>query len=189
MIDHLPDLIDAGIDSLKVEGRMKTALYVAVVSRTYRQAIDDYLRDPAEYERNLPYYRDQISRCTYRDYTTGFFYGKPGSDAQIYDNSTYRREYTYLGMAHGKNAEGLTGLEQRNKFYVGENIEIMKPDGRDLEVKVLRMVDEEGNPMDSCPHPKQRFYVDLGTDIDDFDILRREERQKGEEYAGAFLSG
>lgn len=176
MIDHLPDLIDAGVDSLKVEGRMKTALYVAVVSRTYRQAIDDYLRDPSEYERNLPYYRDQISRCTYRDYSTGFFYGKPGSDAQIYDNSTYRREYTYLGMAHGKNAEGLTGVEQRNKFYVGETIEIMKPDGRDLEVKVLRMVDEDGNPMESCPHPKQRFYVDLGTETDDFDILRREER-------------
>ena len=96
MIGHIPDLIDAGIDSFKIEGRMKTALYVATVARTYRKAIDDYLKDPALYEKNMPWYLDQISNCTYRQFTTGFFYGKPDSEAQIYDSNTYVKEYTYL---------------------------------------------------------------------------------------------
>ena len=84
MIEHIPDLVEAGIDSFKIEGRMKTALYVATVARTYRKAIDDYFEDPARYEANMDWYRDQISNCTYRLFTTGFFYGKPGTDAQIY---------------------------------------------------------------------------------------------------------
>ena len=89
MIEHIPDLLGAGIDSLKIEGRMKTALYVATVARTYRKAIDDYQKDPALYEANLDWYREQISNCTYRQFTTGFFYGKPSQDAQIYDSNTY----------------------------------------------------------------------------------------------------
>ena len=101
MIGHIPDLIDAGIDSFKIEGRMKTALYVATVARTYRKAIDDYLKDPALYEKNMPWYLDQISNCTYRQFTTGFFYGKPDSEAQIYDSNTYVKEYTYLGIVGG----------------------------------------------------------------------------------------
>lgn len=172
MIAHIPDLVGAGIDSFKVEGRMKTALYVAVCARTYRQAIDDYFKDPALYEKNLPLYEAEISKCTYRQYTTGFFYGKP-SDAQIYDNSTYNKEYTYLGSILGANAGGLYGLTQKNKFSVGEEIEIMKPDGRNILVTVKRIVDENGADMDSCPHPKQQIYVDLGEELEDYDILRR----------------
>ena len=172
MIAHIPDLVSAGIDSFKVEGRMKTALYVAVCARTYRQAIDDYFKDPALYEKNLPLYEAEISKCTYRQYTTGFFYGKP-SNAQIYDNSTYNKEYTYLGSIFGTNAEGLYGLTQKNKFSVGEEIEIMKPDGRNILTTVRRIVDADGNEMESCPHPKQQIYVDLGEALSDYDILRR----------------
>mgnify|MGYP000340000111 FL=1 len=95
MIEHLPDILNAGIDSLKIEGRMKTALYVATVARTYRKAIDDYKKDPKLYQENMLWYREQISNCTYRQFTTGFFYGKPSDDAQIYDNNTYIQEYTY----------------------------------------------------------------------------------------------
>ena len=175
MIEHIPDLVDAGIDSYKIEGRMKTALYVATVARTYRKAIDDYLASPQQYEANMPWYLEQIKSCTYRQFTTGFFYGKPSEEAQIYENNTYEKGYTYLGIIGKKNEQGMYAIEQRNKFSVGEVIEIMKPDGRNLEVTVQRMVDEKGEEMTSCPHPQQLFYVDLGVELEEFDILRRRE--------------
>ena len=175
MIEHIPDMIDAGIDSFKIEGRMKTALYVATVARTYRKAIDDYLESPEKYQENMPWYLEQIKSCTYRQFTTGFFYGKPSEETQIYDNNTYEKGYTYLGIAGPKNESGMYRLEQRNKFSVGETIEIMKPDGRNIEVTVRAMADEKGEAMESCPHPQQIFYVDLGVEVDEFDILRRRE--------------
>ena len=173
MIEHIPELVKAGIDSFKVEGRMKTALYVANVARTYRQAMDDYFEDEALYRRNIPHYREEISKCTHRMFTTGFFFGKTTDETQIYDNNTYIKEYTYLGLVGGQNSAGYYGLEQRNKFSVGETIEVMKPDGRNLLVKVKGMMDEEGNVLESCPHPKQKIYVDLGVELNDFDLLRR----------------
>ena len=175
MIEHIPDLIDAGIDSLKIEGRMKTALYVATVARTYRKALDDYAESPEKYEANMPWYLDQISDCTYRQFTTGFFYGKPTEETQIYDSNTYVKEYTYLGIVGERNEKGWYKTEQRNKFSVGEMIEVMKPDGRNVEVTVKAIYDEDGNSMESCPHPKQTLYIDLGMDLDQYDILRRKE--------------
>ncbi len=174
MIEHIPKLMEAGIDSFKIEGRMKTALYVATVARTYRKAIDDYLEDSALYDKNMPWYLDQISNCTYRQFTTGFFFGKPSNEAQIYDNNTYLKEYTYLGLV-GECKDGLYHIEQRNKFLVGETIEVMKPNGDNIEVEVKRITDDKGNDMDSCPHPKQSLWIDLGIELDEFDILRRKE--------------
>ena len=175
MIEHIPELIDSGIDSFKIEGRMKTALYVATVARTYRKAIDDYLESPELYRENMDWYLDQISNCTYRQFTTGFFFGKPDESAQIYDNNTYVKEYTYLGIIGECTADGLYRIEQRNKFSVGEQIEIMKPDGRNIPVVVRRIVDEEGQEMQSAPHPKQVLYIDLGQPLAMYDILRRKE--------------
>lgn len=175
MIEYIPELLNAGIDSLKVEGRMKTALYVASVARTYRKAIDDFNKSPTAYEKNIPYYKEEISKCTYRQFTTGFFFGKPNEEAQIYDNNTYIKEYTYLGIIQGRSEEGLLELEQRNKFSVGEELEIMKPDGRNAKAVVKRITDEKGNDMDSCPHPKQKIFVDLGEELEIYDILRRKE--------------
>ena len=174
MIEHIPELIDAGIDSFKIEGRMKTALYVATVARTYRKAIDDYQKDPKLYKKNMPWYLDQISNCTYRQFTTGFFFGKPDHETQIYDNNTYIREYTYLGIV-GAVENGLARIEQRNKFSVGETIEIMKPDGSNVEAKVLRILNEDGEEQESAPHPKQVLYVELSGRADKYDILRRKE--------------
>lgn len=175
MIEHIPELMESGIDSFKIEGRMKTALYVATVARTYRKAIDDYLESPETYQKHLPWYLDQISNCTYRQFTTGFFFGKPSEEAQIYDSNTYVKEYTYLGIVGEQNEEGLYRIEQRNKFSVGEQIEVMKPDGENLTVTVKRIVDEDGNEMESAPHPKQVLYIDLGQPLELYDILRRKE--------------
>ena len=177
MIEHVPDLINAGIDSLKVEGRMKTALYVATVARTYRKAIDDYQTDPKRYEANMDWYKEEIGKCTYREFTTGFFYGKPDETTQIYDNNTYIKNYTYLGIIGQRDEKGYYSLEQRNKFSVGEQIEVMKPNGENIEVVVKGIYDEDYEPMESAPHPKQLLHIDLGIPLDQYDILRRREEE------------
>lgn len=175
MIEHIPEMLDAGIDSFKIEGRMKTALYVATVARTYGLAIDEYLKDPELYRSRIPFYKSEISKCTYRQYTTGFFFGKPDENTQIYDTNTYVKEYTYLGVVGETNSSGLYGIEQRNKFIVGEEIEVMKPDGENITVTVKRITDETGKDMESAPHPKQKLFIDLGIKLDEYDILRRRE--------------
>ncbi|MDO5403288.1 MAG: U32 family peptidase C-terminal domain-containing protein, partial [Eubacteriales bacterium] len=113
--------------------------------------------------------------CTYRQYTTGFFFGKPDETAQIYDNNTYINEYTYLGIVGDVTKDGLAHIEQRNKFLVGETIEVMKPDGNNICAVVKRILDEKGQDMESCPHPKQQLYIDLGVRLEQYDILRRKE--------------
>lgn len=172
MIGHIPDLVDAGIDSFKIEGRMKTALYVADVARTYRQAIDDYFTSQELYESRKSYYMDEISKCTYRQYTTGFFYGKPTHEGQIYDNNTYVKKYTYLGIVGEITEDGYAVMEQRNKFCVGDEVEIMKPDGSDSHVKVLAMRDEKGEAMESCPHPQQKIQVRFSEIPDRMNLIR-----------------
>ena len=174
MIEHIPELMEAGIDSFKIEGRMKTALYVATVARTYRMAIDDYKKDIEYYKSRIPFYKSEIAKCTYRQYTTGFFFGKPDENTQIYESNTYCKEYTYLGTI-GDTKDGMYRIEQKNKFSVGEEIEVMKPDGRNILVTVKRIKDEDGNEMESCPHPKQILYIDLGIELDKYDIIRRKE--------------
>ena len=175
MIEHIPEILESGIDSLKIEGRMKTALYVATVARTYRKAIDDCLQSRELYEKNMPWYLEQISNCTYRQFTTGFFYGKPDENAQIYDSNTYVKEYTYLGIVGEVTDEGLCRIEQRNKFSEGEEIEIMKPDGENITTKVLQILNEDGETQESAPHPKQVLYIRLDQRADHYDILRRQE--------------
>ncbi|MCR4694565.1 MAG: U32 family peptidase [Pseudobutyrivibrio sp.] len=175
MIEHIPDLLDSGIDSFKIEGRMKTALYVATVARTYRKAIDDCMESEEKYLANMDWYKEQIAACTYRQFTTGFFYGKPSEESQIYDNNTYNVGYTYLGIAENVNADGVFEIEQRNKFSVGETIEIMKRNGDNISVVVEDICDEDGNHMPSCPHPKQKLFIKLSIVPDEFDILRRKE--------------
>ena len=175
MIEHIPELIDAGIDSFKIEGRMKTALYVATVARTYRRAIDDYKTDPKLYEANLEWYKEEIGKCTYREFTTGFYFGKPDENAQIYDSNTYVKNYTYLGTVEETDGDGRCRIEQKNKFSVGETIEVMKPDGRNLAAVVKGIYDEEGNARESAPHPKEILWVELDQETDTYDILRRRE--------------
>lgn len=174
MIEHIPDMIKAGINSFKIEGRMKTALYVATVARTYRKAIDDYLESEEKYLANMEWYKAEIRKCTYRQFTTGFYYGKPDENTQIYDNNTYVNEYTYLSRVEEAAEDGRILFEQKNKFSVGEIIEIMKPNGEDIPAKVEAMFDADGNPIDSCPHASQMVYAYLSVTPEAGDILRKE---------------
>ena len=175
MVEHIPELMEAGIDSFKVEGRMKTALYVATVARAYRRAIDDCKKGRDVFEQNSGWYKEEIGKCTNREFTTGFFFGKPGSDAHIYKSSTYVKDYTYLGTVDQVDPRGFARIEQKNKFSVGETIEVMKPDGRNLSVAVREIRSQDGALLESAPHAKQVVYVDLGEGLEEFDILRRRE--------------
>lgn len=172
MIEHIPELIDAGIDSFKIEGRMKTALYVAAVARTYRRAIDDYLESEEKYRSNMDWYRAEIAKCTYRRFTTGFYFGRPDESMQIYDNSTYVKEYTYLGIVEELSEDKAIRIEQKNKFCVGDEIEVMKPDGRNIQVKVESIMNMEGEAMQSAPHARQQLWVGLSGEAEQYDLLR-----------------
>ena len=174
MIEYIPEIIDAGIDSLKIEGRMKTALYVATVARTYRKASDDFFVSEECYRSNMEYYKEEISKCTYRQFTTGFYFQKPDENTQIYDSNTYVKEYTYIGMVEDYK-DGKLKLTQRNKFSVGEVIEVMNPDGSNEFLTVHSIEDEEGKTMESAPHPKQVIWVDVKKELPKGYILRRKE--------------
>lgn len=180
MIEHIPDLLKAGVDSFKIEGRMKTALYVASVARAYRRAIDDCLESEELYTSRIPQYQDEIRKCTYRRFTTGFYYGRPGDEAMVYDSNTYVNEAVFLGIVEEITDRKLARIMQRNKFCVGDRIEVMKPDGRDIPVIVAAMYDNEGVPKDSAPHPKEIIDLDLRmadapdapADVEKGDLLR-----------------
>ena len=180
MIEYIDQILDAGIDSLKIEGRMKTALYVATVARTYRKAIDDCKESVEKYRANMDYYKEEIAKCTYRQFTTGFYFGKTDETSQIYDSNTYIKNCTYIGIVQGHNDKGYALLEQKNKFSVGETIEVMIPDGTNKEVIVKAIEDEDGRPMESAPHPKQMIYVDFGEEIKEGYLLRRREEVEEE---------
>ncbi len=171
MIGYIPELIAAGVDSLKIEGRMKTALYVAAVARTYRKAIDDYFVSEQVYREHMDWYLEEISKCTYRQFTTGFYFGKPDENTQIYDNNTYVNEYTYLGIVE-EVKDSLVLITQRNKFSVGDEIEIMKPQGDNIKVVVEEMFDETGKNVDSAPHPQQKLWIRLSAIPQHYDLLR-----------------
>lgn len=174
MMEHIPEMIEAGINSFKIEGRMKTALYVATVARTYRKAIDDYLESEEKYRANMDWYKAEIAKCTYRQFTTGFYFGKPDENTQIYDSNTYVNEYIYLGIVEELDGEGRAKIEQRNKFCVGDSIEIMKPDGTNVKTQVLALVTEDGENVESAPHPKQVLFVEMTEKAEKYDILRIE---------------
>lgn len=183
MIEHIPEMIGAGINSFKIEGRMKTALYVATVARTYRRAIDDCLKEPALYEKNLPWYKSEIAKCTYRQFTTGFYFGKPDENMQIYDNNTYVVESVYLGCIEEVTADNRIRITQKNKFCVGDVIEVMRPDGDNIPVKVVSIESEDGTKQESAPHACQVIYVTIENAGDGHeakwsvgDLLRTEEK-------------
>lgn len=180
MVEYIPEMVEAGIDSFKIEGRVKTALYVAVVARTYRRAIDDYFESEEKYRANLDWYRSEIAKCTYRQFTTGFYFGKTDENTQIYDSNTYVNESVYLGIvedvkrpAQDEPEEGCrVRIRQRNKFCVGDRIEVMRPDGENRSVIVHAIHTEEGENVESAPHPLQVLWVSLSGKADQYDLLR-----------------
>ena len=174
MVGHLDDLCNAGVDSLKIEGRMKTDLYVATVVRAYRMALDDLSVSVDKYQSKKPLYEQEIRECTYRPFSTGFFYGKPKDEAQIYDSNTYEKGATYIGEIE-EICDGLARISQKNKFSVGETIEIMKPNGDNIPVRIDKLFNSDREPVESAPHPKETIYFPVPPVAQVGDLLRRKE--------------
>ena len=165
MIGHIPEMIAAGIGSFKIEGRMKNALYTATVTRAYRRAIDLLFEEGEEaYRAQVPALEAEIRRCTYRKFTTGFYFGRPAEEAMVYDSNTYTEGAVWLGIAEEvRKEEGAVPcrLHQRNKFVTGETVTMLGQDGRDRQMLVAGISDTEGTEMDSAPHPQQELWIRL----------------------------
>ena len=176
MIEHIPELAEAGVYSLKIEGRMKTPFYVGTVVKAYRQAIDDFYDNPERYRERVPYYLEEVSKASHRAYTTAFYYGKPDGNQQVYTNNSYIREYDFIGMVQEDWDEktGLAVVEQRNKFSVGDEIEVMPAEGDSFAVKVTEIWNEAGEKVDSAPHPQEILRVRFERPVKKFDMLRKE---------------
>lgn len=178
MITHIPDLIDSGIKSLKMEGRMKTSFYVGTTIKAYREAIDDYMKSPELYNSKLQYYLDEVSKASHREYTTGFYYGKPSGEEQIYTNNTYVRTYEFLGIIldYDENTQIAT-IEQRNKFCIGDEIEIMSSNNGYFMQTIEEIIDEKGNFIQSAPHPQQIIKIKVVQKVKKFDMMRKKEKE------------
>lgn len=175
MIDHIPELVDAGIMSLKIEGRIKTAFYVGTVIRVYREAIDDYLKDPALYESKKQYYIEEVAKASYRGFTTGFYYGKPDQNEQIYTTSAYIRSYDFIGMVKDYDPKtGFALVEQRNKFNIDDEVEFISPSAGLVKQKVTEMYTTDGESVTSAPHPQQLLKIKVAAPVKPFDMMRKE---------------
>ncbi|MFI3231408.1 MAG: U32 family peptidase [bacterium] len=182
MIDYVPDLIDSGIYSFKIEGRIKTAYYVGAVVKAYREAIDDYLKDPELYNSKKEYYLEELKKSSYRGYTTGFFLGKPDSESQIYTSNSYVRMYDFSGIVLEYDpTTSIAIIEQRNKFVKGEEVEFltikdpMTGESREnFKQVVTEMYDEDGNPLEEAPHPQQIIKLKVDKPVVPFDMMRKE---------------
>lgn len=161
MLDAIPDLLNAGITSLKIEGRMKSIYYVATVVSAYRREIDRFLSNPESYEFDLMNYQE-LCKASHREFTHGFYYNKPSSLDQNYISSDYIKEYSFiaLGLSYD-DVKKLCFLEQRNKFSVGDIVEVIGPDIDSYEDEILEIIDEDGNAVNDAPHPQQHLYVKL----------------------------
>ncbi len=175
MIQYIPELIESGVYSFKIEGRVKTSYYVGSVIKAYREAIDDYLKDPALYESKKDYYLEEVKKSSYRGYTTGFFLNKPDEDSQVYTSNSYVRTYDFIGLVKEYDKEtGFAIIEQRNKFVVGEEIEFLTTKGQNFSQKVVEMYDMEGNRLEEAPHPQQIIRLKVDKEVSPFDMMRKE---------------
>ena len=171
MIEYIPELINSGVTSFKIEGRVKTEFYVATVIGVYRRAIDAYLKDPENYNFNTDWI-DELSKVSNRGYTTGFWFGKPDNTAQNTTDGGYVRNYD-LAALFEKNENGKCVFTQKNKISVGDVVEVMLPDSEPFSFTIDKMWDEDDNEIESAPHPMQIFKINLGKELPEFSMLRK----------------
>ena len=173
MIEHIPQLVESGITSLKIEGRVKTSYYVATVVGAYRREIDRYFDDPENYTFNSAEL-DELCKVSHRPYTTGFYFGRPGAGAQVYETSSYIRDYELIGIVKSYDEEsGRMTITQRNRFFEGDEIEILRPMQPVLTIKAEDMVDEDGEPIKVAPHPEQIVTMNVSEPVPKGAMLRK----------------
>ena len=172
-IEHIPELIKSGITSLKIEGRVKTSYYVATVVGAYRREIDRYFADPENYTFNKAEY-DELCKVSHRPYTTGFYFGKPDENSQVYTSSSYIRDYDLIGIVKSYDAEtGIATVSQRNRFFKGDEIEIIRPMQPFFTQTVEGMTDEDGSEIEVANHAEQILKIKMNEPVTVGAMLRK----------------
>lgn len=173
MIEHLPEMIEAGVDSLKIEGRMKTVHYIATVVGTYRKALDAYLKEGMNY-RFRPQWLEEILKAATRPLTTAFYFGKPDEHDQIFGQPPKMAKYDYAGkVLHYDSLSGLATVEQRTPFSVGQEVEFFGPHHDNFTQRIEEMWNEEGQAITSAPHALQRVILRVKSPVEPYDIMRK----------------
>lgn len=170
LLPHLPQIIESGISSLKIEGRVKSEYYVASVTKVYREAIDAYFEDP-EHFTILPSWLEELKKVSHRAYNSGFFNGKPDENGQIYGSSSYIRDYEVVGVVL-EYEDGVALIEQRNRFFAGDTVEFLPFRGEPFSQSVAWLKDSEGNLIESVPHPQMRFRMPCDVPVEPFSFVR-----------------
>jgi len=174
MVGRLPEMLSAGITSLKIEGRMKTPYYVACTVKAYRKALDDLAKSEGLYRENIPQYMEMAAECSHRPFTTGGYDGGSWTNAQVYNNASYIRSHEFLGVVLAYDpVSGMADIEQRGKFSVGDEIEFFRAKGENVKQKVDGLWDVDGNAADSAPHPQQHLRIKVDAPVVPLDILRK----------------
>lgn len=177
MIEHIDEMIEAGIASLKIEGRVKSEYYLATVIRSYRMAIDAYYRDPENYKYD-PSLLEEIKKVSHRDFTTGFFFGQANENSQVYKDNSYIRGYDFVGIVLDYDEDTkIATIEQRNRVFVGEEIEIFGPGVKHFDYKIEKMLDDKDREIDVANKAKQIFKIKIDQSIKKGFILRRENEE------------
>jgi len=170
MFHNLNHIIKAGVKSLKIEGRMKSSYYTATIVRSYRQAVDNM--DNEDFDKE--YWYNEILKASHRDFTTGFYYGDPKDEGQLYTSSSYIRDYDFIGWIKDYDPEtNIATVEQRNKFSVGEDVEIFGPDIKHIDFKIQNIIDDKGEEVDSAPHPQQIVKIKIDKEVKPNYLIRR----------------
>jgi putative protease len=169
LIEHIPELVEAGINSLKIEGRMKSVFYVASVTKAYRQALDAYFENPQDYKFN-PKWMEYLMMPSHRQYYTGFYFGE--KDKQVYDSSAYEKRYDVVGIVRKYDKEnGILTIEQRNKAFDGDTVEILRIKEDNTEIVLKNMRNDKGETIESAPHPRMLFTVEVNEELEENDII------------------
>lgn len=174
LAEEIPELIELGLSSLKIEGRMKSIHYAATVVNTYRQLIDNYYQDPQNYKPD-PELLKELRKISHRDYTKGFYYGKPGAEGQRYESSSYLRSYDFMGVIKAYDQEKKEAVvEVRNKIFKGDQLELIVPQQKSFIIEAEYLLDEEGEEIEAAPHPKELIKIPLKKEVPVGSLLRRE---------------
>ncbi|MBQ5614851.1 MAG: U32 family peptidase C-terminal domain-containing protein, partial [Peptococcaceae bacterium] len=174
LLPHLKDLVDAGIASFKIEGRMKSAYYVATIIRAYRNMIDACFEGAAVSD-DIHFWLDELQKVSHRPYTTGFYYGKPEKGALTLDDSQYIRPYDFIGVVHDYDeATGIATIEQRNHFRVGDTVEFFSPQYGFFQQEITEMWDKNGEPITVAPHAQQMVRIPVVHPVYDMDLMRKQ---------------
>ncbi len=177
MIGHIPELMDSGLYSLKIEGRMKSIYYVANTVRVYRKAIDEYNKSPENYKFD-PKWVEELSKVSHRKFTTGFYLNKPNEEDQLYSSSSYIRDYDFIGVVLDYDEDtNMALVEQRNRVFVGDEIEVIGPDYNGFKQKINQMLNDKGEEIDVAPHPQQKIKILMEKPVEKYYILRKKREE------------